>query len=263
MEQLNVKEYVKQEKEKLRKAARVAPSLLIIDATAGDIGNQIYIRNKVKDFNEMGWTAVVRKVEDSAELRFCLDTAFERGFTSVIVQMPVADEIHFLPDMIPYSMDCDGLNSHTLVLPATVRGVVDYLDACGFEYRGKNAVVLGRSNIVGKPMAKELLKRDMTVSVCHSATDLNFRNYLLDKADLVVSAVGKPRLFSRDHCFRAIVVDVGINRGEDGKITGDFVESPYIDSLPGVWSTPVPGGVGLLTRLGLMKNCVELTNLLY
>ena len=92
-------------------------------------------------------------------------------------------------DVIPTIKDCDGLTSSTLVLPATVIGIVDYLDDCGFKYEGKSALILGRSNIVGKPMAKELLARNMTVSICHSKTNVNAKLYLARIADLVVSAV--------------------------------------------------------------------------
>lgn len=203
MNQINIKEYFKTEKEKLRLAViehdYEPPSLTIVD---GDVGNQIYIKKKIED--------------------------------------------------IPSYFDCDGLTKNALVLPATVRGIIDYLDDCGFDYAGKTAVVLGRSNIVGKPMAKALLDRDMTVSVCHSKTNYGDKEYLLHNADLVICATGQPQSIYREQCESAIVVDVGISR-LNGKIVGDFVEDE--NNIVGeAWSTPVPGGVGLLTRLGLMKN---------
>ena len=171
--------------------------------------------------------------------------------------MPVADGIDFNYSQIPISKDADGLNPMSNITPATVRGIIDYLDECGFNYEGKSAVVLGRSDIVGKPMAKALLDRNMTVSVCHSKTDINTKLYLTRQADLIVSAVGKFSL-TREACPNAIVIDVGIRRNEAGIILGDFVEIDEIASKNKVWSTPVPGGVGLLTRLGLMKNCLQL-----
>lgn len=257
MKQVNIKEYFNQEMQRLRDARLIAPSLMIVDATSGDAANQIYIRNKMKDFGAVGWKAEVFKVSDSAELKKLLGGVQKRGFTSVIVQMPVAPHIEFTYDMLSPLVDADGLAPASKVMPATVRGIIDYLDDCGFEYEGKTAVVLGRSDIVGKPMAKALLDKNMTVSICHSKTHEQDKMYLLRNADLVICATGQPQSVYRTQCPDAFVVDVGINR-VDGKIVGDFVESREMSEAN--LSTPVPGGVGLLTRLGLMKNCLELAN---
>lgn len=254
---MNIKEYFNQEMQRLRDARLVAPSLMIVDATSGDAANQIYIRNKMKDFDAVGWKAEVFKVSDSAELKKLLGGVQKRGFTSVIVQMPVAPHIEFTYDMLSPLVDADGLAPASKVMPATVRGIIDYLDDCGFEYEGKSAVVLGRSDIVGKPMAKALLDKNMTVSVCHSKTHEQDKMYLLRNADLVICATGQPQSVYRTQCPDAFVVDVGISR-VDGKIVGDFVENGGPNEVRA--STPVPGGVGLLTRLGLMKNCLELAN---
>lgn len=252
MKKLNIKEYVAKEKQKLRDEIPVAPSLLIIDATSGDPANQIYIRNKVKDFEEMGWMASVFNAKNMPEFKLLVG-AMSHRYDSVIVQMPVRDDIYFDYTMLPRLKDADGLHPLSPVIPATVRGIIDYLDACEFEYEGKTAVVLGRSDIVGKPMAKELLNKNMTVSVCHSRTPLEIRERLLKDADLVVCAVGQAGILKRADCPNAFVVDVGINR-VNGKLVGDFVEEEGMKEA----STPVPGGVGLLTRLGLLKNCVDL-----
>lgn len=264
MKEVNIKEYVKQEMDRLREPRQDAPSLMIIDATEGDAANQIYIRNKLKDFDALGWKAEVRRADTTEELKSTIESAKSEGWNSIIVQMPVAPGIEFTYDTIPPSMDADGLASRSKVMPATVRGIIDYLDECGFEYKGKSAVVLGRSDIVGKPMAKALLDRDMTVSICHSKTHEQDKIYLLRNADLVVCATGQPQSVYRAQCPDAFVVDVGINRVvlPDGKakIVGDFVESEDRGPNEARASTPVPGGVGLLTRLGLLKNCIELTN---
>lgn len=256
MKQVNIKEYFNQEMQKLRDARLVAPSLMIVDATSGDAANQIYIRNKMKDFDAVGWKAEVFKVETTAEFKKLLQKS---AFTSVIVQMPVAPHIEFTYDMLSPLVDADGLAPASKVMPATVRGIIDYLDECEFEYEGKSAVVLGRSDIVGKPMAKALLDKNMTVSVCHSKTPRGRKLELLENAHLVISATGQPGSLVREDCHDAIVIDVGISR-VDGKICGDFIENTTITEVTGAWSSPVPGGVGLLTRLGLMKNCLELAN---
>ena len=255
MKQINIKEYFKQEVEKLRADRSIVPSLMIIDATTQDPANQIYIRNKIKDFNALDWKAEVFRANSSVELRLFLEQA--KNWDAVIVQMPVLKGINFNYSQIPVSKDADGLNPASHITPATVRGIIDYLDDCGFDYSGKSALILGRSDIVGKPMAKALLDKDMTISMCHSKTDINAKLYLARQADLVISAVGNFTL-TREACPHAIVIDVGIRRNKAGTILGDFIEIDEIAERNNVWSTPVPGGVGLLTRLGLMKNCLQL-----
>lgn len=259
MKQLNIKEYFQQKKQKLRQSD-LKPSLTIINGTAGDAGNQIYIKKKVEDFNDLGWPVSVFNVPSTwtpADLNSYIQNLES---DCIIVQMPLRDNLkHFDINIIPSIKDCDGLTSSSIVMPATVRGIIDYLDDCEFEYKGKNAVVLGRSEIVGKPIAKALLDKDMTVTLCHSKTDLNTRLFLTSKSQLVVSAVGHGILFTRESCPFAVVVDVGVYRNPNtNHIQGDFYEIEDIAKQNGVWSTPVPGGVGLLTRLGLMKNCLDL-----
>lgn len=255
MKQINIKEYFKQEVEKLRADRSIVPSLMIIDATTQDSANQIYICNKIKDFNALDWKAEVFRANSSVELRLFLEQA--KNWDAVIVQMPVLKGINFNYSQIPVSKDADGLNPMSNITPATVRGIIDYLGDCGFDYSGKSALILGRSDIVGKPMAKALLDKDMTISMCHSKTDINTKLYLARQADLVISAVGNFTL-TREACPHAIVIDVGIRRNKAGTILGDFIEIDEIAERNNVWSTPVPGGVGLLTRLGLMKNCLQL-----
>lgn len=258
MTQVNIKEYFNEEMDRLRRTVDNPPSLLIIDATDNDVGNQIYIKKKVEDFTSLGWPVEVKHPSDEAALKLMLEFADKnRELDCVIVQMPTADRFNFSVNMIPVDKDCDGLHPLTKVMPATVRGIIDYLDVCGFEYSGKNATVIGRSDIVGRPMAKALLDRDMTVTQCHSKTNPDDLYIYARYSDLIVVAAGVPHLLSRTSCRHAIVIDVGINR-VNGKLIGDFeeIEKWKEDQA---WSTPVPGGVGLLTRLGLIKNCLDLT----
>lgn len=262
MKLLNIKEYFKTELEKIKKDVEDngydPPSLLIIDATEGDPANQIYIKKKVEDFTNLGWPVDVYQSKDITDLyRMISPDGFYPYHDCIIVQMPLADKFKgFDINSIPSYKDCDGLTATAQVMPATVRGIMDYLDECGFPFSGKNAVVIGRSQIVGRPMAKALVDRDMTVTLCHSKTLDTARDKALYNADLVVVATGRPRLINRDLCPNAFVVDVGINKMENGKLCGDFLENE--DASP-KFSTPVPGGVGLLTRLGLIKNCYDLT----
>ena len=139
-------------------------------------------------------------------------------------------------------------------IPCTPKGIVSYLENEGFTFSGKNAVVLGRSNIVGKPMARLLLSRSCNVTVLHSKTSIEDKKFYIKHADLIVVAIGKEGFLNNDFEYNkdCYVVDVGINRGVDGKLHGDA-----IPNLPVKLQTPVPGGVGLLTRLALLENLME------
>lgn len=253
---LNIKEYFQDEKDKLKKIAQGKYfKLAIIDGTAADDEpNKIYIRNKIKDFEEMNWSVCVLPVLEETTVQETINKAIEKEkATAIIVQTPLRPDLRDEVWKIPNEMDVDGFNPESLFNPATPQGIIDYLEASGYEFEGKSAIVLGRSNIVGKPMARMLLDKDMTVSICHSKTPSNIKVRLLDNANLVVCAIGKPYSLYRQECPNAFVIDVGINRIEaDGKMKtiGDFKENPLYQSS----STPVPGGVGLLTRLALMKN---------
>ena len=132
-----------------------------------------------------------------------------------------------------------------------------YLRECGLANgEGKLAVVIGRSEIVGKPMAKLLLKNNWTTAVIHSKTSKEIKEVLLRNADLVVCAVGQAEFLDPNDCPQAYVVDVGINFDENGKLVGDVLTSDDVKTRV----TPVPGGVGLLTRLQLMKNVMKFYN---
>lgn len=140
MNQINIKEYFKTEKEKLRLAViehdYEPPSLTIVDATDGDVGNQIYIKKKIEDFESVGWPVKVVRPKDKFDLRYLL-TYDGLETDCVIVQMPTAERFDFDIEDIPSYFDCDGLTKNALVLPATVRGIIDYLDDCGFDYAAK------------------------------------------------------------------------------------------------------------------------------
>jgi methylenetetrahydrofolate dehydrogenase (NADP+) / methenyltetrahydrofolate cyclohydrolase len=138
--------------------------------------------------------------------------------------------------------------------PCTPYGCLKMLESIGYDLKGKHAVVIGRSNIVGKPMALMLLGRDATVTICHSRTaDLKA---ITLQADLVVAAVGKRNVLTRDMVKPgAVVIDVGMNRDEAGKLCGD-VDFDGVKEVAG-WITPVPGGVGPMTRAMLLVNTIE------
>jgi methylenetetrahydrofolate dehydrogenase (NADP+)/methenyltetrahydrofolate cyclohydrolase len=138
--------------------------------------------------------------------------------------------------------------------PCTPYGCMKMLEAIGYDLRGKHAVVIGRSNIVGKPMALMLLQKNATVTICHSATK-DLKSHTL-QADLVVAAVGKRNVLTADMVKPgAVVIDVGMNRNEEGKLCGD-VDFAGVSEVAG-WISPVPGGVGPMTRAMLLVNTLE------
>lgn len=255
MKQVNIKDFFNKEKIKLELIAKSLGiknkiKLGIIDATAADdAANAIYIKKKVEDFKNLGWGVQTYITKDpEAAIKEASQTC-----SAIIVQEPIAaDAKNYSILSIDASKDVDGLNPLSEYSPATPLGIIMYLNECEFDYKGKNAVILGRSDIVGRPLAKMLLDYDMNVTVLHSKTNDKDKEFYLAHADLVIAAVGKPGVIKREQCPNAVVIDVGINR-VDGKICGDFIENPQM-TTDTVWSTPVPGGVGLLTRLALMTN---------
>lgn len=259
----NIKEYFEERKLQLKtmtKNREIVPIHLgIVDFTEkNDTANQIYIKNKIKDFKSVGWDATVFTGDVFEEV---MDECVILGnCDAIIVQLPVRDGVNFDPNMIPPELDCDGLGSDAYVYPATPQGIINYLKYCGFDFEGKTATVLGRSDIVGKPIAQMLMEENCTVAQCHSKTPTEVRNELCKMSDIIISAVGKPNFVTTDAINpekTQIIIDVGINRNDEGKLCGDV--DPQVYECKNVLCTPVPGGVGLLTRLALMENCLILS----
>lgn len=144
--------------------------------------------------------------------------------------------------------DVDGFHPMSKFQACTPKGIIDYLDMCRFRFTGSNVLVIGRSDIVGRPLAKMLLDRDATVTVCHSKTKDLWRH--IEMADLIICAVGKAK-FLNCYAIHVPVIDVGINFNENGKLVGDCYNTENREI------TPVPGGVGLLTRVALLENVVR------
>ena len=173
-----------------------------------------------------------------------------------IVQMPLPKGINeeTIKLAVSPAKDVDGFHPLSKLNPCTPQGIMDYLHRENVDILGKNAVVIGRSNIVGKPMAKLLLKESANVTVLHSKTKFEDMHNYIKNADIVVIAIGKQHYLDNRFEYKpsAVIVDVGINRDENG-LHGDA-----IPGLPVRLQTPVPGGVGLLTRLALMENLLKI-----
>lgn len=259
---MEIKEFVNMRKQALKSeiaSMDKKPTLMIIQAN-DDPASNAYVRGKLKDGDEIGANVILNKVDpliSQEELLKIIDKCNNDPYIDgLIVQLPLGKHIN--EDVIKLAVspkkDIDGFHPLSSFTPCTPKGIVSYLENEGFSFSGKNAVVLGRSNIVGKPMAKLLLSRSCNVTVLHSKTSIEDKKFYIKHADLIVVAIGKEGFLNNDFEYNkdCYVVDVGINRGADGKLHGDA-----IPNLPVKLQTPVPGGVGLLTRLALLENLME------
>ena len=254
----NIKEYCAERKLKIKnEIARdfsdfvKKPTLAVLQI--GDVeASTRYIRNKKKDCEEVGinfewyYYPVEITTEDLVQEIKDLNDYVD----GLIVQMPLPDHIDqtAIKLAIDPKKDVDGFHPMSLFEPCTPTGIVRYLiDGCDYDFTGKNVTIFGRSDIVGKPLAKMLTEMDATVTLCHSKSKDKWQ--FIETADLIVSAVGKPA-FLNCYAIHIPVIDVGINFDENGKLVGDCINTENRDV------TPVPGGVGLLTRVALLENTV-------
>jgi len=250
------------------KASGVNPALSII-LVGEDPASQVYTKHKVNDSTETGLLATLERYPADmseadllARIRALNDDPLVHG---ILVQLPLPKHMDSqkVIETISPAKDVDGFHVASAgalmtgapgFWPCTPYGCMKMLESIGYDLRGKHAVVIGRSNIVGKPMAMMLLAKNATVTICHSATqDLAA---ITRQADVVVAAVGKRNILTADMVKPgAVVIDVGMNRKEDGKLAGD-VDFDSVKEVAG-WITPVPGGVGPMTRAMLLANTLE------
>lgn len=257
---MEIKEYVANEKTKIREKVaqlKVKPHLVIVQVNE-DEGSNAYIKGKLNDAADLGINAELIKLPlqtTEAELIAVVKRLNEdKSVHGLIVQMPLPkqiDEEHIKAAVIP-SKDIDGFHPMSEMEPCTPKGIIDYLKSEKVVFENKNAVVIGRSNIVGKPLAKMLTALNCNTVILHSRTSKENFDYYLRNADIICIAIGKKGFLTGDLLkSSAVIIDVGINRFE-GKLYGDAVANLNV-----ALQTPVPGGVGLLTRLTLMKNLLE------
>ena len=250
------------------KARGVTPGLAVV-LVGDNPASQVYVRNKVKACADAGLHSVLEKYEATmteADLLARVD-ALNQDPTihGILVQLPLPAHIdaNKVIEAIAPGKDVDGFHvasAGALMVgqpgfwPCTPYGCMKMLESIDYDLRGKHAVVIGRSNIVGKPMALMLLQKNATVTVCHSATP-NLKAMTL-QADVIVAAVGKRNVLTADMVKPgAVVIDVGMNRNDEGKLCGDV----DFDGVKDVASfiTPVPGGVGPMTITMLLVNTLE------
>ena len=245
--------------------------VLTIVTTGDDTASKVYVRNKVKRCEEIGIKADVRHYDYLTEQDF-LDLNREVD-NPIIVQEPITGEVdhEFVAEYLNPVQDVDGFADYNVArlatggkpynYPCTPNGVMTLLHEYGVEIEGKNALVIGRSNIVGRPMSMMLEHEGATVTITHSKTD----NYTLFSkmatADIIVSAVGKHNFVNVDalECYprvikNKVIIDVGMNRDENGKLCGDFSED--FKAKFGFY-TPTPGSTGPMTVIMLMTNVIN------
>lgn len=249
----NIKEYTKELKEQFKDriaAIGDAPKLAIIQVGNIEASNR-YIKNKVKDCEEVGIIAdVYQYPEDITEHELCENIKLDQEhYDGVIVQLPLPPHIRekVVVAAIDPMKDVDGFHPDSPYDPATPAGIMRYLRYLKFDLTGKDVVIIGRSNIVGKPLARMMTDADATVTLCHSKSKLAAHIY---HCDLIVTAVGKAG-FLNCYPIHVPVIDVGINFDKNGKLCGDCFNTEGKDV------TPVPGGVGLLTRCALLENVIR------
>ena len=251
---------------------RRQPGLVVV-LVGDNPASQVYVRNKQKACEQVGFHSELMQLPASTsqtELLTVIDALNGRDdVDGILVQLPLPEQIdaEMVTERILPTKDVDGFHPYNigrLVLrlpvlrPCTPKGIMTMLAHTGIDLMGKDAVIIGQSNIVGRPMFLELLMARCTVTVCHSKTrDLAGK---VRTADVVVAAVGVPRFVKADWVKPgAVVIDVGINRLDDGSLCGD-VDTEAVSEVA-AWITPVPGGVGPMTVATLLENTLQAADL--
>ncbi len=268
----DVRQSVKQRVDQIVASGKRPPGLAVV-LVGENPASQVYVRNKRKACAEVGFYSELHELRVETTEQELLDLVdalnAKEAIDGILVQLPLPahiDEESIIERIAP-TKDVDGFHPYNvgrlalrmpLLRPCTPRGVMSMLERTGQKIEGMDAVIIGQSNIVGRPMALELLAARCTITVCHSRTkDLEHK---ARNADILVVATGRPQMVPGDWVKPgAIVIDVGINRTEDGKLVGD-VDFESAKQQAG-WITPVPGGVGPMTIATLLENTLQAAEL--
>lgn len=262
-----IKDELKEEVTQLREQG-ITPCLTVIQV-GNDPASSVYVNNKKKACAYIGIESLSYELEDGVTQEELLGIIEELNQNEmvhgILVQLPLPRHIdeNAVIEAIAPSKDVDGFHPETVgnmcigtrgFLPCTPAGIIQLLKRSDIEIEGKECVIVGRSNIVGKPMAMLLLRENGTVTITHSRTkDLK---EVTKRADILVVAIGKPRFITKEFVKDgAVVIDVGIHRNEKNQLCGDVDFDDVVEKVSAI--TPVPGGVGPMTIAMLMNNCVE------
>ena len=274
MELINGKELAKKirgelkiEVDELRRKG-IIPKLAVI-MVGNDKASEVYVRNKSKACNEIGIEfeefLLDSNIKQEELINLINELNARKDIHGILLQSPIPEHLNIREafNTIDYAKDVDGFNpinvgklsiGEDCFISCTPHGVVKMLEEYNIPVEGKRAVIIGRSNIVGKPLIQCMLNKNATVTVCHSKTK-NIEE-ITREADILIAALGKPKFVKADMVKEnAVVIDVGINRNEEGKLVGD-VDFENV-SKKASYITPVPGGVGPMTIAMLMNNVVK------
>ena len=247
----------------------IKPKLIAI-LVGDDMASKIYVRNKEKYASVAGIETQIIRMPNETDTKTIVEKIHElnsdKSVSGILVQLPLPKHIdtHVVLNAVDVNKDVDGFTDANIgkmygtgkefITPCTPRGILALLNAYDIDIAGKNAVVIGRSNIVGKPMAQMLMMQNATVTICHSKTK-NISDFTR-KADIVIAATGKIKITGDMLKTGCVLIDVGMQRDEKGKLCGD-ADFDSCSKVAG-FITPVPGGVGPMTIAGLMMNLVDL-----
>lgn len=264
---LEIKNELKAKVEELKSQGKNV--CLAVVQVGNDPASTVYVNGKKKDCEYIGIKSVAYEMAEETSEKELLDLIHKLNMDDqihgILVQLPLPPQINekLVTDAISPEKDVDGfhpVNIGKLCIGekgfqcCTPSGIIQLLKRSGIEISGKECVVIGRSNNVGKPTALLLMRENGTVTVAHSKTE-NLQE-ITKRADIVVAAIGKPKFITKDYLKEgAVVIDVGIHRGADNKLCGDVDFEDVLDQVSAI--TPVPGGVGVMTRAMLMYNCVS------
>ena len=272
---INCKEIREKELEKLKEKDLSMCTVAFVQVGNNPSSN-VYVRNKIKLCEELRIEVIhyklIEKIKEEDLLDVIDDLNNDDSITGIMVQLPLPDHIReeVVIDAIAPEKDIDGfttvnkgklmVGANDAIIPCTPKGILTILEHESVNLKGKNVVIVGRSNIVGKPLANLLINKGATVTVCNSNTSLYEIACALDTCNIFISAIGKANYWNSYRLYGSplkdtIAIDVGINRDEEGKLCGDIDKSTY-DMFKKV--TSVPGGVGVMTVLEVIRNIVEL-----
>lgn len=281
--ELNVKEYVLNLKNALKDSTlsfknkfNRNPKLIIFNVNKDNEANQIYVRNKIKDCYEIGIDVEeITNIDNQKDLiTNIIKYNMDKRVDGIMVQLPLPkqfDERTVLYSIAP-NKDVDGLSMYNIgrlwanvdtLTPCTPQGILNYLRYINVNLDNANVVIIGRSNIVGKPMSNLMLQANANVTILHSHTSKeNIKRYCT-LADIIILATGQAKWFDISYLENnnkwPVIIDVGINRDENNKLCGDLNIQSIKDNNYFCSYTPVPGGVGLLTRVTLLSNLFKFT----
>lgn len=249
--------------EKIKNQKNKTPSIAVL-AIKGDEANLTYIKKIEKNCNQYGINLLIKIAENEEEfVKNFNEIKQDEKITGIMFQQPLPKKIFELINQIPPEKDIEGISelnmgrlfcgNKDVNIPCTSRAVIKTLEFYNIDLTGKNVTIVGRSNIVGKPLIPQLLEKNATVTVCHSRTK-NIGE-ILQKSDVIIMAIGKARFLKKEMIKKdAIIIDVGINF-ENGKMVGDVDFEDVKEKAYAI--TPVPGGIGVVTNSLLIDNIIR------